>query len=378
MTIPETKLHPDDVLFFHEVKRAMWNVATKYNLRLRSITPMPMPEKDLIDSLGDCNSSGDIRLVMRATVDGQWVNAPRSPKDVWSTAAHELAHLKHMNHGEKFQEFAMELFTAIENQLVDHREKVIERLVKMQACRDGEAKIGNAAAAEAFATAINRMLIEHELSPSDIDYARNDDKDPVIEVPVDFRMHNLDQKRTRVAWQESLARVVARAHLCTFLIRSGSNRIDFVGTKSHAVVAEYAYGTLASAAIILCNQAYHEYGLEGAKEFGGRWTARQPGFKEAWMVAFINRIAERFDEARKAAVTEAPEGSSVALMRLSGAMTKVNAYIDNRFKGRKGSLGHLSALRSRNSEGSARGRAAADAMAIGRKGITAKPRQLKA
>ena len=364
MTIPQIPLHPDDVLFFHEVRTAMQKVARIYKLPLRSVTPMTMPESGMADMLGQCSSSGDIHIVMRATVDGEWCVAPRSPDSIWSTAAHELAHLKHMNHGAQFQEFALELLGAIENQTMDHREKVLARLVKMQASRDGEAKIGNAAAADAFASAINRMLIEHELAPSDVEYSRNADHDPVIEVPVDLKTYSIAEKRARVAWQQKLARIVAKAHLCTFLVRGGSNHIWFVGTKSHAIVAEYTYGTLVPVATALCQNAYSDYGKESIKEFG-KWKARAPGFNEAWLNAFINRIAERFDEARKAAVAEAP---GQGLMRLDGALVKVNAYIDNKFKTRRG-VGPLAALRERNAEGSARGRAAADAMAIGRRGI---------
>lgn len=369
-------LHPDDVLFFHEVRDAMRRVAKAYKLPLKSVVPATMPEEGMIDYKGRCFSTGEIEMVMRTTVDGEWSTASRTPASVWSTAAHELAHLKHMNHGEAFKTFAIELLGAIENQTTDHREKVLARLIKMQRSRDGEQKIGNAEAADAFATAINRMLIEHELSPSDIDYARGMDRDPVIEVKVDLKMYSIKEKRTRVAWQETLARVVAKAHLCTFLLRSGSNQIWFVGTKSHAVVAEYAYGTLVPAARKMCEKAYHEYGMEGAID--GKWKARMPGFNESWLHEFITRIAERFDEARKAAVAAAPEGTSVALVRLDGALVKVNAYIDDKFKKRRGSVGALTGLRTRNAEGAKRGRAAADRIAIGRRGVSGGPqKQLK-
>ena len=371
---PQVPLHPDDVMFFHEVHAAMRRVAKAYKLPLKSVVPMTMPERGMADRLGDCSQSGDIRIVMRCTIDDEFCTAPLSPNEVWDTAAHELSHLKHANHGAAFKEFAVELLGAIENQTMDHREKVLARLVKMQAARDGEAKIGNAEAADAFATAINRMLIEHELQPSDVDYAQGTDRDPVIEVPVNLKAYSIVEKRTRIAWQETLARVVARAHLCTFLLRSGSNQIWFVGTKSHAVVAEYAYGTLVPAAVAMCNQAYHDYGLEGSVD--GRWRAREPGFNEAWLHAFIERIAQRFNDARAAVVAEAPEGASVALVRLDGALVKVNAYIDDKFKKRRGAVVALASLRSGNAEGARREREAADTIRIGRRGVGAAPKQL--
>jgi hypothetical protein len=359
-------LHPDDVLFFHDVCAAMRTVARKYKLPLVSITPLPMPEKGLADRLGDCTNTGHIRLVLRATENGEWCVNPRSQDEVWGTAAHELAHLRHLHHGPVFQEFRLELAEALRNLQEDHKERVIKRLVKMQAARDGEAALGNSAAAEAFATAINRMLIENELAPSDLDYARATDQDPVIEVPVDLGLYKIQSKQTRIAWQESLARVVAKAHLCTFLIRRGSNAIWFVGTKSHAVVAEYAYGVLVPLADKLANKEYYDYHMGLRRQGQDIRLAR--GFRPAWLETFVGRIAERFDDARRAAVTDAPEGTSVALMRLDGALQKARAYTDDKFKGRRGA----SALSGRNADhhdGRARGRAAADRMVIGRRGV---------
>jgi hypothetical protein len=367
-------LHPDDVLFFAEVSDIMRKVARHYKLPLRKIDPYPMPDRAMADRLGDCAHDGTIRLVMRATVDGQFVEAPRNPEKVWETAAHELAHLKHMNHGVTFQEFELEMRQAVENARGgDHRQKVIDKLLKLQASREGEARLGNSAAAEAFAGMINKMMLEHELHPSDLDYARAADDDPIVEVKTDLSRYRIDAKHTRIAWQENLARIVANAHLCKFLIRTGSNDITFVGTRSHAVVAEYAFGTLVNAAKALSWEAYVAYGKECAKAEGrGRkWVAAERGFIESWLAAFTGRIEERMQETRRAAVAEAardvPGGESMALMRLDGALTKAARYIDDKFKGK---AAPLTRVHARHAEGRRRGRAAADAMTIGRRGVT--------
>jgi hypothetical protein len=362
-------LHPDDLLFFNEVAAAMRRVAARYELPLRTVSAFPMPASGMAGCKGDCATwSGDIRLVMRCTVDGVFCDEPRTPSEVWETAAHELSHLRHPNHGAAFQSFRLELSQALKNQQEDHKEKVLARLVKMQASRDGEAVLGNSEAAEAFAAAINRMLLEHELSPSDIDYARATDKDPVIEIQAKLLTYGIDVKKQRIAWQESLARIVAKAHLCTFLIRRGSNEIFFVGTKSHATVAEYAYGTLVPAAEKMSTKAKYAYGHECFKR-DGHWKGVN-GFREAWLAAFIDRIGERFEEARRAAVATAPEGSSVALMRLDGALIKARKYTDDKFQGRRG-VSALNSMRvNSNLEGGRRGRAAADAMTIGRRGVS--------
>jgi hypothetical protein len=378
-TIP---LHPDDVLFFSEVAATMRQVAKQYRLQLRNVVGLPMPESSMSDRLGDCGHDGVIRLVMRATVDGAWCDEPRSPEEIWKTAAHELAHLRHFQHGISHNEFTQELTQALDNIRArgDHKQKVIGKLLKMREVRDGEAKPGNTAAAEAFAAAINKMLIEHELNPSDLDYARAQDDDPVVEVEVNREQYGIERKKRRFAWQESLARRVANAHLCTFLIRTGTNDIIFVGTRRHATIAEYAYGVLVRSASEMCEDAYHQYGLECGRARGlTKWVAGEPGFCESWLASFVQRIGERLDSARKEAVKEAtadvPGGESQALMRLDGQLVKVRQYIDDKFKSKRGASA-LSYTHSGNAAGRSAGRAAADAMAIGRKGITSGARKL--
>lgn len=371
MTLQKLPVHPDDLLFFNEVAQAMKLVAKQYELPLRTISGYPMPQNGMANRLGDCSHTGDIRLVLRCTVDGQWCDAPMSPKEVWDTAAHELAHLRHMNHGVAFQEFEEELRIAIKNRQEDHTQKVLDRLVKLQKSRESEATLGNEAAAEAFAGLINKMLIEYELNPNDIDYARATDRDPVIEIPVDLAKYTIQRKKSRIGWQESLARVVAKAHLCSFLICPGSNRIVFVGTKSHATVAEYAYGTLVPATHVMARRAYVNW------EYKCRhMTPPQPqlsaGYKEAWLSAFVERIEERFAEARKAALVEVPN-TSTGLMRLSGALLKTQKYIDNKFSGKRKYVNALNGGSQNNEGGRQDGRSAADSMVLGRRGVNPAP-----
>ncbi|MEN6605890.1 MAG: hypothetical protein ABFD60_01505 [Bryobacteraceae bacterium] len=362
-------LHPDDVLLFHEIAAAMRQVSKRYNLKLHDVAPHPQPEYATAP-LGDCSIDGHIRLVMRGMTAGKWDDEPRREQDVWNTAAHELAHLRHFNHGIQFQEFETELIEAMNNRKLDHREKVLARLVKMQASKEGEAAIGNLEASEAFAAAINRMLIEYELNPSDIDYARTTDHDPVVEITVNLDLHGIEKKRSRIAWQETLARVVAKAHLCSFLIHTGSNHITFVGTKSHATVAEYVYSMLVPITAKMACYDYHKYQRQ-VFSAGEAWKIH--GFSGSWYLAFTQRIAERFNEAREAAVAAAapdvPGSQSTAMVRLDGALVKVQDYIDNKF-GKKRRYASAIGVSGDHTAGRAAGRAAADAMVIGRKGVT--------
>jgi len=370
MTQTTDTLHPDDVLLFHEVVRATKNVAKQYELHLKEI--QPHPDCSYAKSpLGDCAHDGTIRLTMRGKTNGVWDEEPRHEEDVWDTAAHELAHLKHMNHGIAFQEFETEMLAAIRNRKQDHREKVLARLVKMQAQRDGEATLGNLDAAEAFAAAINRMLIDYELNPSDIDYARTADTDPIVDVRVDLKKYGIKAQGSRIAWQEQLARIVATAHLCTFLISTRHNSITFVGTKSHATVAEYVYGTLVPPVKKMSLRDYEAFMRVCIKE-GRRHELH--GFMGSWLHSFMERLSQRFDEARKAAVAAAapgiPGGESTAMVRLDGALAKVKKHIDDRFSRKRKYASALNSPYGHHEEGRAKGLAAANSMVIGRRGVT--------
>ena len=99
-------LHPEDVLFFGEVAAGMRRVAAKYGLFLGSVGHLPDERSGFdTDRFGDCEpTSGAIRLLLRAKVNGQWTSDPMSPEEVWDTAAHELAHLRFVEHGKDHAE----------------------------------------------------------------------------------------------------------------------------------------------------------------------------------------------------------------------------------------------------------------------------------
>lgn len=373
-------IHPNDVGFFTEVATRIREVARDYNLPLRRVRHMANPNLETSPQ-GRCHADGTIELTIRVRERGKWSEGTVSPERIWQVAAHELAHLRHFNHGQAFQEFESEMLAALTNRRQDttaaKRDKVLDRLVKMQALRDSEAQIGNLEAAENFAAAINKMLVENELNPSDIDYARAQQDDPVIEVRVDMAKYGIERKNARIAWQEHLAGIVARGNLCSFLLRKGSNQIWFVGTRSHALVAEYIFGMLVPTASQMASTERTRVWAANGKLRG----AANPtlGFRESYLDAFVQRIDERLREMRDAAVqasvsTEAGMSHSQALVRLNQPLMKVQEYLDGKFK--RTAVSGISGRANHNSAGRAAGRAAADAIPLGRKGVAAPQRRL--
>ncbi|MES2360014.1 MAG: hypothetical protein V4529_16865 [Gemmatimonadota bacterium] len=238
-------------------------------------------------------------------------------------------------------------------------DKILDKLSKLKASREGEAALGNSAAAEAFAEAISRLLLQHELSEADIPIGGVKDE-PIVEQLVDLSAYGIKRNHARIGWQEALARIVAPAHLCRFLVHSGSNFITFVGTREHVVVAEYAYGVLAAAADRMSFAAREQWWKD---ECGGQHLESN-GFRASWLSGFVQRIAERFREARKREVEQAAN-SSTALMRLDGVLARAQRHVDEKYKRKTAAASTGGA----NAAGYRAGRDAADSMKIGQRGV---------
>lgn len=248
------------------------------------------------------------------------------------------------------------------------QEKVLDKLAKLVASREGEAALGNSAAAEAFAEAINSMLLRHELSMEDVPLA-GAKEEPIIEQFVDLDAYGIKQSRVRIGWQESLARIVAEAHLCKFLVTAGSNSIIMVGTKQHVAVAEYAYGVLAASANRMSKEARDAYWRENRDDA----DFESGNFRAAWLRGFIGRIADRFKEAKKAEVKAAVNmSSSTALMRLDDQLAKVAKHVGEKYKTKIRSA----RLGSGCEAGYQAGRTAADKITLGQKGVGTNSRRM--
>lgn len=242
------------------------------------------------------------------------------------------------------------------------KDKILDKLAKLKAAAEGEAAIGNAEAAEAFAGMINTLLLRHDLSMADVPTSIGAPEEPIVEHLVDPSKHEIKFTRNRIAWQEALARVVADAHMCRFLVTSGTNYITLVGTREHVMVAEYAYVVLVRAADKMSWDARNEW---WKSVHGGRHV-KSGNFRAAWLLGFIERIGERFAEVRRTEV-KAAANASTALMCINKALSRANSYVDDKYKRKAGAV-HL---QRGNWEGRKLGRAAADKMAIGQKGVDA-------
>ena len=77
-------------------------VARRFGLRYRSIEA---ERGNVTSRYGHCTFDGEIKIRLRHAVTGQ----PLKYSSLVNTLCHELAHLRHFDHGERFKAFYLEL-----------------------------------------------------------------------------------------------------------------------------------------------------------------------------------------------------------------------------------------------------------------------------
>jgi len=255
-------------------------------------------------------------------------------------------------------------------------EKLLDKLSKLKAHAESAKAIGSEAEAQAFAEKLQSLLLEHDLSMSDLEFERMEAEEPIEQEYIDLEKHGIKSKKTRIAWMERLASVVARANFCRVLVSSGSSNIWLVGRREHRAVAEYMIVTLTRAIIDISKHEHGKFSYECYKKYGNTSGAR--GFKDSFITGFLVRLFERLEERKKKATTS----TSTALMRINKEDSAVELELKRRRELKKddpNALRKSSSLANRapsSVAGFQRGRKAADNINLDGKGIeTSAPRK---
>jgi hypothetical protein len=248
--------------------------------------------------------------------------------------------------------------------------KILDKLTKIKAHMESAAKIGSEAEAQAFAAAMARIMMEHEISMTDIEVSSRDASEPVESYYIDYNKYGKDDqpKKARVNWRESLAGIIADAHFCRILVHRKSSRITLVGRKSDCEVAEYMIVTLTR---LLEKMSNSEWGKEWRRMGGQESPARNKevrmdlsGFETAYRTAFITRLRHRYETERKTVKHE--HSDSTALIRIDKRITEVNVHIESM---KLGTSKALTSAKSHNALGWRRGTEAADRLDLGGKAV---------
>lgn len=187
------------------------------------------------------------------------------------------------------------------------RERLLARLVKLQAKAESAQELGNVREAEAFAAKVSELLIRHKLSMTDLEFAQEYESEGVESTVVPPAAWGGRPAARRVRWVEDLAQVIAEAHGCRSLVYPGSNLVGFAGRYTDRVVVVYLFRKLARDLTAMCETAHSE--AKARRE----WSPRT--WRRSWRTGAVDGLYSRLAELRREA--EAESGSN-ALVRLSG------------------------------------------------------------
>lgn len=182
------------------------------------------------------------------------------------------------------------------------RERVIDLIRKLQAMAQSAEEIGNRAEAEAFAAKVSEMLLQYKLEMSDIELSDQDSTDPIEDEMVDFDRWNLEFKRTRVSWQETLAIIIGEANFCGILVQPKSNRIWFVGREVDRQVCIFLFAKLSRAMKYQSDWDYGQAYRKALRE--GTDLSELHGYKASWLAGCNAAIRSRLKSQRKALVVD--------------------------------------------------------------------------
>src|SRR4051812_44988051 len=118
-------------------------------------------------------------------------------------------------------------------------DKLVDRIKKMHAKAESAKQLGNEAEAFAFASAVQKLLLKHNLEMTDVEAALAAKEDPVKAHYFYPETFGLPKRRSRVQWSELLARIVADAHMCGILPVRASNEFMIIGTRQNRQACEF-------------------------------------------------------------------------------------------------------------------------------------------
>lgn len=218
---------------------------------------------------------------------------------------------------------------------------LIEKIAKLHKKAESAKELGSEAEAAAFAAGVQRLLIQHKLSMSDLQYAAEDD--PIDESYIPVTQHGVTSRWKRVRWVEDLALVVAKAYGCRVLVMDGRSTIIIVGRETSRKLVDYTLTVLIRAATNLSQAEYDKY-YYWCKESG---LQLRPGFKLSFLKGFIQRVQQRIQE------TFADEDTTgQGLMRIDSEGKLAEQFIKDRYIKNAAAL---STSHSHNSTGYHRG-----------------------
>lgn len=231
---------------------------------------------------------------------------------------------------------------------MSEQSEIMELLAKLMRHEQSAREIGSLAEAEAFASKVQKLLTEHKLEMSEIQFVQREQDEPIGQEVVSATTIGVKRRNKRVEWQEVLAYSIARCNGCQLLITQVSNTVFFVGRTSDRQICAALYARFVRMAFDLAGKSAKEnYDSQREKckirsvhyyYSGAVFAHWMRAYRNSFCVGFSNSIQVRFVEQFREAEKRKEESDGAecsAMVHMKSDAVAVQSYIDELMKGRK-------------------------------------------
>lgn len=195
---------------------------------------------------------------------------------------------------------------------------ILDKLKKLLSQQEGEERLGNQAAAEAFASKVQELLIKHKLELADVMGHATPTDDPLITLHIEPEEWGGEYVRKRDSPAEGLLSVICENFFCRGLTLLESNVLMVVGRRSDADIAKEVYCRIRKVSVSICEASIAEMILKQTDNFDARlWelTGGNERFRWSFYAGFTYSLKQRLERERDALKLNA--GETAALVRMT-------------------------------------------------------------
>lgn len=182
---------------------------------------------------------------------------------------------------------------------MEQKEKILEKLRKLMNLKESATELGNEGEANAAAAGITRLLIEYNLSESDIP-EQEKIENPIISQEIPFKAE------VSGIWHGDLVDVICNFNMCRCLIIRTSNngrmkrsKYEIVGRKKNVEVVLYLISLLSHQFVTIGKRTYPQYKHDCFWKYGKHPNSLTMYLK-SFLCGCVVGLYQKFDEAQKA------------------------------------------------------------------------------
>lgn len=121
---------------------------------------------------------------------------------------------------------------------MNNQDKILDKLAKLLAASKGAEAVGNIEESKAFAAKLYSLLMEYNLSLSEVELREQFGK--IVERTTNWNDYEgMKNKRKFSAWECDVAHMVSSHFLCRSISIHSSNRFIFIGKEEDVALSEY-------------------------------------------------------------------------------------------------------------------------------------------